>query len=226
MFDSPYYRTNPFATRWTRPGAIPFQFPCAMTSDDVLQRLMEHGWQGAIVGPHGSGKSTLLATLLPALKAAGKHSIVVRLHNGERRLPLSRRELNQFGPADLVVIDGYEQLGRYQRWRLSRHCRRRHFGLLVTSHGACDLPVLFRTEPTLGLIEHLIEHHLPAHEGRIGRQDVQHAWQRHAANVREVFFELYDRFEALRPIVRFTTGLPAVVTSPPAERLGQIASGT
>jgi hypothetical protein len=219
-------RTNPFATRWTRPGAVPFQFTDTMTIDDVVRRLLKGDWRGAIVGPHGSGKSTLLAMLLPATKALGKHTVIVRLHDGQWRLPLSRQERKQLGATDVLVIDGYEQLGRYQRWRVSRQCRRQGCGLLVTSHSPCDLPILFCAEPSLGLVERLIERCLPPHEGRISSQDIERAWQRHAGNVREVFFELYDRFEAHSPIVRITTELPAIVTCRLAVRLGRSASTT
>ncbi|MEX2137841.1 MAG: hypothetical protein WD894_01165 [Pirellulales bacterium] len=225
MFDG-NFGTNPFATRWTRPGAIPYQFADTMTIDDAVRRLNEGEWRGAVVGPHGSGKSSLLVMLMPAIEAVGKHVVVVRLHDGQRRLPLSRQEFKQLGTADVLMIDGYEQLGRYERWRLSRQCRRRGCGLLVTSHTPYGLPILFRTEPSLGLVERLIERCLPPHDGRISRQDIEQAWHRHAGNVREVFFELYDRFEARRPIVRITTELPAIVTSAVARPLGWIASAT
>jgi hypothetical protein len=167
-----------------------------MTMEDLLGRLRANDWHGAIVGPHGSGKSTLLAALVPAIEAAGKRTFVVRLHDSQRRLPLSRDELKRLGPIDVLVIDGYEQLGRYQRWRLLGRYTRNACGLLVTSHSACELPIVFRTEPSLALVEQLIEQHLPLHNGRITRLDIEHSWQRHEGNVREVFFELYDRFEA------------------------------
>jgi hypothetical protein len=48
------------------------------------------------------------------------------------------------------------------------------------------------------------------------------AWQRHAGNVREIFFELYDQFEARRPIVRITTDLPDKVTSSFAATVGRL----
>jgi hypothetical protein len=219
-------RTNPFATRWTRPGAIPFQFPNQLTLDELVGRFNRCDWRGAILGPHGSGKSTLLATLLPAIEAKSKHVVLFQLHDRQRRLPLSRQRLNQLGPTDVIVIDGYEQLSRYERWRLLRNCRRRRCGLLVTSHNACGLPVLFRTEPSLSLIERLIERYLPPHADWISREEVEDAWRRHAANVREVFFDLYDRFEVRRPIVRITTELPPIVTSQAPGRFGTVISDT
>jgi hypothetical protein len=200
---------------------MPFLFDNAATIDGLVQQLRVNAWQGAIVGPHGTGKSTLLAMLVPAIEAVGRRSVVVGLRDGQRRLPLSRRELQNLGPTDVLVIDGYEQLGSYSRWRLPKQSRRRGLGLLVTAHSACNLPVLWRTEPSLALVEELINHCLPPHGGLINRQDVEAAWQRHAGNVREVFFALYDQFEARRPIVRITTELPVRVTNPGMATIGR-----
>jgi hypothetical protein len=215
-------QTNPFATRWTRPGAMPFLFPDSVTADDLVRRLQTYGWQGAIVGPHGSGKSTLLAMLIPAIEALGKRAVMVRLCAGQSRLPLSRRDLQRLGATEVLVVDGYEQLGRFRRWGLSRQWRRNGFGLLITAHGSCNLPVLWRTQPRLELVEQLIERYLPTHEGRISHADIALAWQRHPGDVREIFFELYDQFEARRPIVRITTDLPDKVTHSLAAIVGRV----
>jgi hypothetical protein len=201
---------------------MPFLFPNSVTTDDLVRKLQTNGWQGAIVGPHGSGKSTLLAMLVPAIEAVGRRAVMVRLCDGRSRLPLSRRELRRLSASDVLVVDGYEQLGRYPRWRLSRQRRQSGFGLLVTAHGSCNLPELWRTQPSLELVEQLIERCLPTHGGRICRGVVELAWQRHAGNVREIFFELYDQFEARRPIVRITTDLPDKVTSSFAATVGRL----
>ena len=62
---------NPFATRFVRPGVIPYRFDDRRTVADLVATLREHGWRGEIIGPHGSGKSTLVQTLIPALQEAG-----------------------------------------------------------------------------------------------------------------------------------------------------------
>jgi hypothetical protein len=190
--------TNPFATRWTRPGAIPFDFGGRCSIDDLVRRLAENDWQGAIVGPHGSGKSTLLRTLMPALEAAGRVAVLITPRDGQRRSTMSLRQLDRHGETLVVVIDGYEQLGRCSRWRLTGHCRRRGYGLLVTAHGNCGLQVIFRTDPDLATIERIVEHSLPPHGGIICHADIERAWRRHGENVRELLFELYDSFEARR----------------------------
>ena len=190
--------SNPFATRWTRPGAVRFDFDGRGTIDRLVERLAECDWRGAIVGPHGSGKSTLVAALLPACEAAGRTATLFRLQGGQRQLPETPGKLDGLEGTSLFVIDGYEQLGRLCRWRLARRCRRMGSGLLVTSHRECGLPVLFRTEPKLSIVERLVDQSLPWHDGRIKQTDIDRAWQRHGPNVREVLFELYDVFESRR----------------------------
>jgi polynucleotide 5'-kinase involved in rRNA processing len=76
-------QSNPFATRWTRPGAVPFDFDRRGAVDELVERLAESDWRGAIVGPHGSGKSTLVAALLPAIEAAGRTITHIKLHSGQ-----------------------------------------------------------------------------------------------------------------------------------------------
>jgi hypothetical protein len=102
----------------------------------------------------------------------------------------------RLGRGSILVIDGYEQLGRWRRWCFARGFGLRGCGLLVTAHTDCGLPTIYRTSPDLKMVERLIEYALPPHGGRICRDDVERAWRRNAGNVREVFFELYDRFEA------------------------------
>ena len=79
--------SNPFSTRFVRPGALEYLFEVGMRAEDVVQRLAGTNWRGQIVGPHGSGKSTLLATLLEPLAQSGRWACVFRLQEGDSRLP-------------------------------------------------------------------------------------------------------------------------------------------
>src|SRR5262245_49587973 len=72
--------SNPFSTRFIRPGAIPFIFSAGESAESLVDHLRVNNWRGQIIGPHGSGKSTLLAALLPALQAAGRTVACVSLH--------------------------------------------------------------------------------------------------------------------------------------------------
>src|ERR1700733_2507071 len=120
-------RSNPFASRWVRPGALPYLFPPGEGVQMLVERLRINGGRGQIVGPHGSGKSTLLASLLPELERTGRKPRLVVLHDGQRRLPSTVTQWlrdERRGQEWLVVIDGYEQLSYWSRFRLKRQCRR------------------------------------------------------------------------------------------------------
>lgn len=206
--------TNPFATRWVRPGAIPFHFTDGLDSAAIVERLRDNGWRGAIAGPHGSGKSTLLATLIPLIESAGFQVRAISLHDAERRLPsgflpvgwhaLNPRRAWLSAPSPFLVVDGFEQLGWWPRRSLLAASKRNEGGLLVTVHrtrAAGGLPVLYSAKPALKTVQYLVDHHLPAHGGLIQPADVASGFEDAQGNVREALFALYDLFEHRRRAV-------------------------
>lgn len=212
----PSRRSNPFATCWTRPGALSFQFPEGRSARQMISQLAAHNWLGQIVGPHGSGKSSLVATLVPEIVAAGRQvkllsaragelydcaappsdSALRHQEHGPASLPLSRSRVLQVAPGlPVVIVEGFEQLGWWQRRQWRTVCRRRGVGLLVTSHQSCGLPMLIRLVPDCRLIEQLVADLCTQVSTGITMADVAASYARHGANVREILFELYDRHE-------------------------------
>lgn len=194
---------NPFATRYVRPGALEYEFPPGVDAPELVRRLASHGWRGEIVGPHGSGKSTLLAALLPAIRAAGREPVVVALHDGQRRLPLAARRLPANSPG-LLVVDGYEQLGRWERWLARRRCRRAGWGLLATAHASVGLPTLFAaaTSPELAcrLAARLFSGAAISEPSAAPAEaEIRERFRRQRGNLRELWFDLYDLVESRRP---------------------------
>ncbi|HEV2972216.1 MAG TPA: hypothetical protein VGY55_19740 [Pirellulales bacterium] len=186
---------NPFATRYVRPGAIPFLFPRSVDATRLVARLRDFGWRGAIIGPHGSGKSTLLESLRPELHRVGRRIVSAGLHDGERSLPRAFLDSQPWNPGTVLVVDGYEQLSVWNRWRLERHCRRDGCGLLVTSHHPTRLPELYRTGASCELLELVVEYLLEDNWKLISSADVRRAHSFHGENVREALFALYDLHE-------------------------------
>ncbi len=186
---------NPFATRRTRPGKIPYVFCDDQLLSDLAHRLKQQNWMGQIVGPHGSGKTTLLESLLPvcASQLDGIHRIT--LHNGQRRLPLSAGALERLSRGSLLVIDGYEQLSRMSRGWLGWQLRRRGFGLLVTTHAPVALPLLYRTPTSPTLTRAIVFQLANTEDSGITDADIRSTHDRHSGNVREVLFDLYDLFQ-------------------------------
>lgn len=191
---------NPFATRSIRPGALGYWFEDRRTTPEILvARFLEAGGRGQLIGPHGSGKSTLLAALLPALSAAGKEPHLVALHNGQRRIRRSQFPRRRLGPRDVLVIDGYEQLGWLGRWLLRRRCERSRCGLLVTAHTDVGFPLVFETDVTSAVAEWVIgELARDAPEMVLEKSEAMRRVEARQGNLREVLFDLYDEYEARR----------------------------
>ncbi len=189
---------NPFATRWVRPGAIPYEFPPASSAARLTEWLRDSGWRGAIVGPHGSGKSTLLHSLVPELERLGRRPIGFTLHDGQRRLPAEMIAVFPCDASTVIVVDGYEQLSRYSRGHLDRFCRRSACGLLVTSHGPTPLGELLRTQTDLALAQRIVARLLDGEPGCISDEEVARVFAAQAGNLRETLFTLYDLAERRR----------------------------
>jgi hypothetical protein len=189
---------NPFATRSVRPGALPYLFPPGEEISDLVEKLRAHDWCGEIIGPHGAGKSTLLAALIPELEAAGRRVVVGRLGVGEHRVPREILSARPWSSSTQIVVDGYEQLGWCRQQVLRRQCRSAGSGLLVTAHAVTGLPSLAKLAPTRETIEQVVAALLAKCPGAISTAEIEQAYARHGENVRELLFELYDRYEAYR----------------------------
>jgi hypothetical protein len=198
--DSPLSSDNPFSTRRISPGAIPYVFPPGESAETLVDRLRQTGWWGEIIGPHGSGKSTLLAALTAAIGRAGLPTLLVALHDAERRLPLRLQSDPRLRSPLVMVVDGYEQLGLWSRLGLKRFCRRQGLGLLVTAHKSVGLPSLCRTAVTPDLAWRIVGTLLGGRQPLLTPEEVSHCLSRHGGDLREALFELYDLFERRRPL--------------------------
>jgi hypothetical protein len=194
----PSRHSNPFATCWTRPGALRFQFGTGESAEELIERFVAAGERGQIVGPHGSGKSTLLETMQPLFAATGWNLAVVAVREGERRLPSGYLNRALSVPRPLLIVDGYEQLSLLNRWALRVRCRWAAAGLLVTSHAPAGLPLVYRTQVSRALAEQLVSTLTAQDSSPISAADIAASLARCGSNLRELFFALYERHEALR----------------------------
>jgi hypothetical protein len=185
---------NPFATRFVRPGALPYRFPPGESAASLVARLAQQQWRGEIVGPHGVGKSTLLATLIPVLAAAGRRVVSVALHGGERTLPPSLANWSSWNDLTLLVIDGYEQLSWWSRVVLAVRRGITRAGLLVTTHRSCRLPLLVQLQPRVELACELVRA-LGVMPEEINDATVAATFSACQGNVRETMFQLYDHYQ-------------------------------
>lgn len=196
--DDPMPAGNPFDARFVRPGAVPYCWHSHRSPQALLARLEQNGWRGQIVGPHGSGKSALVAALAEHVRRGGREVVLVELYDGQRRLPIDPKSLAGRPPGAVVVVDGYEQLSRWSRFKLRRQCRRRNLGLLVTSHTSAGFPDLVRTAADLDLAVQLVAQLAGESTFRPSREQIAELLQRHEGDLREVLFALYDVYERRR----------------------------
>lgn len=189
--------SNPFATRFIRPGTIPYLFPPGQSAVGLLDALRSHDWWGEIIGPHGSGKSSLLAELLPLLEAAGRRVETYSLHQGDRTLPISKADVKAWNEETQVVVDGYEQLSWWSKRRLQSRVKAQAAGLLITAHQPMGLPPLFTTAPSLDLARQIVARLLEGTDGTgvPSPEDVAAAFAAHGDNLRELLFSLYDVYQ-------------------------------
>lgn len=162
-------QSNPFASRYVRPGALPFRFRSNDRPDAIVAQLREVRF-GAIVGDHGTGKSTLLRELAGHLEEEMPGGQWVQLTRDENpglvsgiansRVVLNCQRLVSAG--GVLVIDGGEQLPSLARRIAARRTRRcGHFCLLTAHDEIPGFEILYRTSLDVDLIHELIAELLP-----------------------------------------------------------------
>ena len=195
---------NPFATRFTQPGQIePVDAEGRPVDlEALLDRLDTLGGRAAICGPHGSGKSTLLARLHAQAAARGQPTVLRRLGSGPwRDAAVAVTTVLGAAAGSLVCLDSWERLGPLARWATRLAARHRRCHILVTTHRPAGLPVLVHHEPTVAMLLSIVRQ-LPEATRWLGTviadADIRAAFARHAPDLREALFQLYDLFEERR----------------------------
>lgn len=205
--------SNPFASRYVRPGALAFRFDsglpnqAAVTTTSIVSRLHEVRC-GAIIGDHGTGKSTLLRELAEQLERELPGGQWVQLTQEPTSGILSRivtsrvvlRLQNRVARGGVLVIDGGEQLPVIARWWIMARARRRgHFCLLTSHRELAGFTTLYRTSLTPALIADLLDELLPPSDDP-QRSRLREKLQRHAEsidwrtinNLRDLWDDLYE----------------------------------
>lgn len=171
--------SNPFCSRFLRPGSIPFCFRGTESISQLADRIRapqapsaprgKRATRGkkaqtalrlSIVGPHGSGKSTLLHQLNQELRGnrqsnCQSDSGLIVLHSTSNKLAALRSILWQIHRDQWCLIDGYEQIPRWAQFLIIARAKPRRVALCVTAH---RLPWMFQT-----LWETRVDAHVESH---------------------------------------------------------------
>ena len=184
---------NPFSTCWIRPDSCSYRFRRPGQLGQLVEDLVRAGG-GQVVGPHGVGKSTLLFTLQEELVARGYQVTRIQLHGGQRSL-VAKRESQSPAAGSWLMIDGFEQLPAWRRWKLAWECRRRRIHLLVSSHRCHRFPFTWQLSPGPEVACKLVDELQQDSRAVVSSQDVKRLFREHDGNLRELLFACYDLFE-------------------------------
>jgi len=194
--------SNPFSTRFTRPGALPFHFSTDASAPRsvgaVADRFFDSGRRGELIGRHGSGKTTLLLELAEELRRHGESVRQFTLRGGQRSCVGLFEAARGCPPCVTIAVDGCEQLAWRRQWWLMWLSRRRKFGLLVTGHRSLGLPTLYRCRTSPALAKALAASLTRQGPTVLPAAEIEAAFARRRGNLREVWFELYDAIDRRR----------------------------
>jgi hypothetical protein len=188
----PGARANPFSSDRFSPGALPWISEAEEELESFTRAVCNVGARFQIVGPHGSGKSTLLVHLERRARKNGWSVVRVRASRQRLALPPAEQRL-------LVLVDEVEALNAFRRRVVIWRCAIRRAALVVTAHRDLGLPTLTSLcvdarVARAAVAALLADSSMP----RLTADALEQKLARHANNLREVLFELYDDFEALR----------------------------
>lgn len=206
--------SNPFSTRFVRPGVRRYRFTASESDEGSKARLRQLAGQltqrrvGLIVGPHGSGKSTLLSALSIVLReqfceichlqfqSPQRSAVTARFgHPWRNCFDLLRRQ-TKLSDGGLLVIDGVEQLSVLGSLLVRLAAWRRSQAILATGHvPLVGFPLLYRTSVSGDLVRRLTDELLSEStpeirsliDGEMDRQD----WSK-LTSVRDLWFECYE----------------------------------
>jgi energy-coupling factor transporter ATP-binding protein EcfA2 len=177
---------NPFATCWTRPGVLPW---CGDV-DAIVEPLSRSDWRGQVVGPHGSGKTTLLRALVEPLRQAGKRPVLFD----------SLDDADIAG--DILLVEAFERLSRREQWRHITAWRSAGVGFVVTTHRTmrswfAPLRVVAKTQPDEAVVVELFERLTKGRPTPVTVAEALASFASRAGDLRETWFDLYQRHEEL-----------------------------
>ncbi len=183
-------RDNPFAShRWT---GMRYQF---LTGDweKLLAQLKVQQGRGAIVGSKGTGKTTLLREIAQHLESRGAAAHLLSFRSEAHRLtPRTLATLrSDFRPGDGLLVDGAEQLGRRDWWRLKSLGGMAGY-FLITSHRPGLLPTLHQATTSSELLADIVARLLGC-DLETARSIAAAPFHEHDGNLRLALRELYDR---------------------------------
>ncbi|MCY2973616.1 MAG: hypothetical protein NTW52_02995 [Planctomycetota bacterium] len=216
--------SNPFSTRYVQPGSISFQLRDGVTIEQLFQQFLQMpNRRAAIVGPHGSGKSSLLETMrkcIPSQFKVDSHRLSSESTRRDRTGARWELASERWGPQTIVIIDGFEQVGWWAQYRMTRLVRNRESWLLVTAHSPMrGFPLLWKTERAVDDDDYVLRQLLIGYDDDSDQSteitvidEAMIRWRevrlRHPTDMREALMEMYDWWEKKKRPATFDSCRP------------------
>lgn len=181
-------RNNPFAAQ--RMDKLAYRF-FSGSWDDLLLKLKQNNYRGAIIGPYGSGKTALLEQLGTRLRKEGRQLFQIFVNTDSPYLNFDQWKglWDSAGPDTLILVDGADLLPTWQRGLLKLISGRAK-GLVTAGHSPLGLPVLSENQTSIKLLDKLLDELAGPVEDSL-RQKSHALFRLHNGNVRNVLRELY-----------------------------------
>jgi hypothetical protein len=182
-------KDNPFAA--DKVEGLKFRLG-GLRVEDVLVRLVETHFCGAIAGPHGSGKTTLMLEMSEQLVGRGVEvkSVFVNDTNPWTR-GRGKELLADLRAGQVVMLDGADTLRRFA-WRgLERKIIKAGVGLVITTHRLGMMNTLVESSTSERLLAEIVGELIG--DPKAAPEDlVREIYRRCNGNIRNCLWQMYD----------------------------------
>lgn len=179
---------NPFATDRVE-RVLAYRPEWMGTSwEEIDNRWQQCGRRAALVGPHGVGKTTFIDAWIRRFS----DQQILRLFLNREKPTLTENSWLALTDVQtkLVVLDGEEQLGWYQRRKFYQMTAEAK-GLLVSRHRVGKLPLLMKFNSNIEILHLCVKELAPDYYEQLN-PDLSRWWKVYRGNIREILLRCYD----------------------------------
>jgi len=161
---------------------------------ELVERLAQMKYRGALVGRDGAGKSTLLQDIKEYFDRQGRaHKMVFVSEDIAVGWKQIKEVLESKPQKAIMLVDGADHLSKICWIRLKRWVIRNDMGLIITSHHQGMLDTLMECRTTVELLKEIVGEFMKESEP-VADEILEQLYRKHDGNVRDALRELYDLF--------------------------------
>jgi len=166
--------------------------PIGAGFEELIAKIEQMNYRGAITGPRGTGKTTLLGDLKSRFREKG---FAVKTIFVNDTTPFTKDRHKEFVAelkgGEIVFLDGAEQLGTIGWRRFKREVLKSAAGLVITSHKPGLLETVIECSTTQGLFLEIVSQ-LTGGDFPLDKKRLIEIYDQHKGNIRNCLRQLYD----------------------------------